>query len=365
MKLSRESEHILAAVFLLMALGLVMTYSASAIYAGERFQDPAFFLKRQVLFVLLGLATLFLAMRVDPAWIREHARKLIFLSIGLLFLVFVPLIGKSGGGAQRWIRVFSFSFQPVELAKLVLCAYLADYLSRKSKKISQGSVAIFFPPTMVILAVCVPLILQPDMGSVVFIFALAVALFFLSGVKMRYVFLSILIGVPLIAAFVMIEPYRLRRIAAYWNPWGDPRGSGYQIIQSFIAFGLGGWKGVGLGASTQKLFYLPQGYTDFIFSIIGEELGLIGAFLVLGLFVLILIQGSRLSEQHRDPFRRLFAYSLVFVITLQAILHMLVTTGLIPTKGLPLPFVSYGGSALVFNLAAVGFLIGLDRTREE
>jgi cell division protein FtsW len=153
----------------------------------------------------------------------------------------------------------------------------------------------------------------------------------------------------------------MNRVVAFLNPWNDPRGTGFQIIQSFVAFGLGGWNGVGLGASTQKLFYLPQSYTDFIFSIIGEELGLIGALGVISLFVFILIQGASISEKGKDAFSRMFAYSLTLLITLQAIINILVTTGMIPTKGLPLPFVSYGGSSLVFNLAAVGLLVNLDR----
>lgn len=363
MKLSQESERILIAVVALVSLGVVMTYSASALYADQFFQDPAYFLKRQLLFAAVGFFALFVCVALSPKWLREHSRILILLAILSLAAVFLPLVGKSGGGARRWIRFFDFSIQPVEFAKIAVCIYLSDYLSRKSKKIAQGNLAIYAPPVFMIGLISFMVILQPDLGSVVFIFSISVVLFFLAGLKMRYVLASLAMGIPLLVFLIVMEPYRLKRILAYMNPWEDPRGTGFQIIQSFLAFGLGGWKGVGLGASTQKLFYLPQSYTDFIFAIIGEELGLLGGLMVIGLFVWIMIQGVSISERVRDPFKKYFAYSLTLLISLQALINILVTTGLIPTKGLPLPFVSYGGSSLVFNLAAVGLLIGLDRHR--
>lgn len=363
MKISRDSEKLLIAVFALVGMGVVMTYSASALYAERFFQDSTYFLKKQLIFAGVGLLAMLLAMRLPPKWIREHSRFLVFLAIFFILTVYLPVLGKSAGGARRWIRFFDFSIQPVEFAKIAVCAYLSDYLTRKSRKIVQGDLAVFLPPMLVIGTLALILILQPDLGSVIFLFLMALILFFLGGLKVRYVSATLALAVPLLLFLVVIEPYRFRRVLSYLNPWQDPQGSGFQIIQSFLAFGLGGWKGVGLGASTQKLFYLPQSYNDFIFAILGEELGLLGGFVVLALFVYVLIQGVAISERLSDPFKKCFAYSLTLLIVLQAIINMLVTTGLIPTKGLPLPFVSYGGSALVFNLAAVGLLISLDRHR--
>ena len=363
MKISKESEIILIAVFILVATGIVMIYSASAMFAERFFQDPTYFLKKQLMFAGAGLLTLFAGMTIPPKWIRDNSRSLVFFSILFVLSVFLPGIGKTGGGARRWIHFFNFSIQPVEFAKIAVCAYLSDYLTRKSKKITQGSLMPFIPPFLILGVLSLALILQPDLGSVVFIFLISFIMFFLAGLRLRYVFSTLIVGLPAVMFLIIIEPYRFRRILAYLNPWDDPRGSGFQIIQSFLAFALGGLKGVGLGASTQKLFYLPQSYTDFIFSIIGEELGLLGGFVVLALFVVILIQGLAISQKLSDPFRKYFAYSLTLIISLQAIVNMLVTTGLIPTKGMPLPFVSYGGSSLVFNLAAIGLLVSLDRHR--
>jgi len=363
LKISQGAERILLIVFVLVGLGIVMTYSASGIYAERYFHDATYFLKKQLLFAAVGFIALLVCMRISPDWIREHSRGLVLFSLFLLLLVFIPGIGKSGGGARRWIRFFNFSIQPVEFAKIALCAYLCDYLVRKGKKISEGGLKVFFPPLLVVGITCLLVIVQPDLGSVIFILITALFLFFLAGLKFRYIFSAMLFGVPLVILMVVIEPYRLKRIVAYLDPWQDPRGSGYQIIQSFLAFGLGGLKGVGLGASTQKLFYLPQSYTDFIYSIIGEELGFLGTVFVIALFIFILLQGQWIAKNLRDPFRSLFAYALTTLICLQAALNLMVTTGIIPTKGLPLPFISYGGSSLVFNLAAVGLLVGLDSYR--
>ncbi|MBI4549908.1 MAG: putative lipid II flippase FtsW [Candidatus Omnitrophica bacterium] len=365
MRISKDGEKVLIYVFILVALGIVMTYSASAMYAERFYQDSMYFLKKQLIFAAVGFVALIGCMAIPPAWIRANSRLLAVFAILFVLCVFLPVIGKSGGGARRWICFFDFSIQPVEFAKIAVCAYLSDYLTRKSKKISQGALGVFFPPLLIIGTLCLALILQPDLGSIVFIFLVAMLLFFLAGIKMRYVFATLAMGIPLLFLLIVSEPYRFKRLISYLNPWDDPRGSGFQIIQSFLAFGLGGWKGVGLGASTQKLFYLPQSYNDFIFSIIGEELGLVGAITVIGLFVCILMHGAAISSRLTDPFKKYFAYSLTLLITVQSIINILVTTGLIPTKGLPLPFVSYGGSSLVFNMAAIGLLIGLDvkRTR--
>jgi cell division protein FtsW len=208
---------------------------------------------------------------------------------------------------------------------------------------------------------CTLILLQPDLGSSVFIFLVAALLFFISGIRMRYVLAVGLVFLPAFYFLVARVPYRLSRITAYLNPWNDPQGSGFQIIQSLLAFGLGGVGGVGLGESTQKLFYLPQSHNDFILSIIGEELGLVGVLTVIFLYAVILVAGFRIAERARGHYEKLFVLSLVLLVVLQALINMLVATGLIPTKGLPLPFVSYGGTALVFNLLSIGLLLAMDR----
>lgn len=338
-----------------------MTYSASAIYAQEVFKSHTYFLKNHIVYVVIGTFLLFFVAGLDPYLWKEHARELLILSLILLVLVLIPYVGHQAGGARRWIRVGPLSFQPVEISKLTVCLYLSDYLSRRIKGIQRGEFSVLLPPLLVLGVTCGLILLQPDLGSSVFIFLVSAILFFLAGIRFRYVLTAGLFFIPAFYFLVVRVPYRLSRVTAYLNPWSDPQGSGFQIIQSFLAFGLGGAKGVGLGESTQKLFYLPQSYNDFIFSIIGEELGLIGAFFVLVLYGVILFAGLKVAGRARGSYEKLFVISLVLSIVLQAMINMLVATGLIPTKGLPLPFVSYGGSSLVFNLTAVGLLLAMDR----
>lgn len=348
-------------MYFLIALGVIMTYSASAVYADQVFHSATYFFRRQLFYVLIGSFFFFVSSSLDPDFLRRHSRLFMLIAIILLGLVFLPLIGHSAGGARRWIRLPMFTFQPVEFAKLSMCVYLADYLTRKMKPILEGSLSVFLSPLVLLLLVFALILAQPDLGSCIFLFLLMGIMFFLSGIRLRYVLLAAAVAVILVTIFILAKPYRLRRISAYIDPWKDPRGSGFQIIQSFLAFGLGGIKGVGLGESTQKLFYLPQSYTDFIFSIIGEELGLLGALAVIVSFAAFFLFGSRMIRRLQDPFSKLLAYSLVMLVTLQALINLLVAVGLVPTKGLPLPFVSFGGTALIFNMTAVGILVAIDK----
>jgi cell division protein FtsW len=359
--MSGESRGLILIMYVLIAVGTVMIYSASGVYADQTFESATYFLRRQLFYLILGSIFFTASLNTNPDWLRRHARKLVVLGFGLLLLVYMPVIGRAAGGARRWLHISFFSFQPVEFVKLALCLYLADYLARKVKAITEGETRVLMPPIAVLSLCMIMLIIQPDLGSCLFILLLAGILFFLAGIPLRYV-LTVSVPVLVTVAFLIVcAPYRMSRVVAYLNPWKDPRGSGFQIIQSFLAFASGGWKGVGLGQSTQKLFYLPQSYTDFIFSIVGEELGFAGAMFVLILYGFFCVLGYRIARRARDPFLRLFSYALSLMITLQALLHVLVTTGLIPTKGLPLPFVSYGGSALIFNMMAVGLLVCVDR----
>lgn len=346
-------------------LGVVMTFSASAIFAEKFFHDPNYFLKRQMISTCLAFGVFLLTIRVSPDWLMRHSRTLLLVTIVLLILVQIPGIGRTSGGARRWIRFFSFTLQPSEFAKISVCVFLADYLARRQKNVRNGEWKAMIGPMVVLGLICGLIIIQPDLGSVVFISLLTVGLFFLAGIPARILAGVSGMGIFMIGTLVLLEPYRFRRITAFVDPWKDPQGSGYQIIQSFVAFALGGWKGVGLGASSQKLFYLPQSYTDFIYSIIGEELGFVGSFTVLVLYFYIFLKGMKIAKRlEKSAFKAYLAYGLTLLITFQAFINLMVATGMIPTKGLPLPFLSYGGSALIFNMAAIGLLIAVDRTRD-
>lgn len=359
--MSKEAKLLFIAVYLLLALGIVMTYSASAIYADHVYGNPYYFLIRQISFVCIGTLLFFASASLPLHFWKQHARSFILLSLILLLLVFAPILGRAAGGAKRWIHVAGLNFQPAEFAKLAICIYLSDYLSRKIKFIQKKSITIFFPPLSLIAIICIFLLLQPDLGSAIFGFLIAAVLFFVVGIPIRYVVLAGSFFLPVFYFLVIRVPYRWSRVTAYLNPWEDPQGSGFQIIQSFLAFGLGGLQGVGIGQSTQKLFYLPSAHTDFILAIIAEELGLIGLGMVVLLYGVIFFVGIQLAERSRTVFEKLLAISLTISIILQAIINMLVSTGLIPTKGLPLPFISYGGTSIVINMITAGILLGIDR----
>ncbi|MBN1689243.1 MAG: putative lipid II flippase FtsW [Candidatus Omnitrophica bacterium] len=359
--MSREMRFFFVTVFFLIGLGVVMTYSASAIYAEYLYNNSVHFLVRQVMYAFFGIVLMLATANIPVSFWKTNARVMMLTAIFLLILAFAPLIGHAAGGARRWINLGFFNFQPAEFAKLAICIYLADYLSRKKKIIQKGSLKVFLPALFLVGCVCALILMQPDLGSCIFIFLIVGVLIFLVGIRLKYLWVASLVVIPIFYFLVMRVPYRLNRVLAFLNPWEDPQGTGFQIIQSFMAFSLGGVRGVGLGESMQKLFYLPSSYNDFIFSIIGEELGLIGVFVVMAAYIVIFVCGIRMAQRSAQDFERLLVLAITFLIVLQAIIHMLVTTGLIPTKGLPLPFVSLGGTSLVMNLVAVGLLLGIDR----
>lgn len=359
--MSNHARVLFMTVFLLVGMGIVMTYSSSAVYAQYRYANPEYFLFRQFMYTLLGTFLMFVTASVPVNFWKNNSRAMMLLSISFLILVYVPVIGHSGGGAQRWINLGIVNFQPAEFAKVTVCVYLSDYLSRKMKIIKKGGILVFLPPLMLVGLTCCLTILQPDLGSTAFICLLVSILFFLSGLRMRYVAIAAAVMLPALYVLVIRVPYRAARVTAYLNPWNDPQGSGFQIIQSLLAFGIGGIKGEGLGQGIQKLFYLPSSYNDFIFSVIGEEMGLIGLVTVEILYAIILFCGLGIAQKAKGDFERLLTIALTLMIVLQALIHMMVTTGLIPTKGLPLPFVSFGGTSLLFSMMAVGLLLACDR----
>lgn len=347
----------------LICIGIVMIYSASSIYSLERYKDGFFFLKRHVSFLVIGLLLAFSVMCVDYRNLRKWARPLLVVSIILLVLVLIPGIGREVSGARRWFRYKIFSFQPSELANMALIIYIADFITRKSDVIKQFLKG-FLPPICV-LGLCALLILmQPDLGTTLAIGSVVFVMLFVAGARGMYLLSILLASLPMLCILIFSVPYRRARILAFLNPWADPRGSGFQIIQSQIALGSGGIFGVGLGHSKQKLFYLPAAHTDFIFSIIGEELGLLGTVGVIILFMLFIQQGIKIIKNAPDKFGYFLALGLVLMVSIKAIINIGVSCGVLPTKGLPLPFISYGGTSFIFDMVSVGILINIARTGE-
>ncbi|MRR38228.1 putative lipid II flippase FtsW [bacterium] len=350
-------------VILLMAValtcfGVVMVYSASSVMATKKFHDGFYFLKRQGIYALMGFGVMILAMRIDYRQWREYAVPILLGCLVLLLLVFIPGIGGAAKGASRWIRFPGFNFQPSELAKIALIMYMAYSLDKKQDKVKMFSTG--FLPYMVLLAVLLLILLkQHDLGAALTMGGVAILMLFAAGTRPRYILGMVVLALPFLYFLVMNVDYRRRRILAYLNPWEDPTNTGFQIIQSWLAFGNGGVIGQGLGEGKQKMFYLPEAHTDFILSVVGEELGLIGVVVIAAMFLMLVLRGVRVALMSQDPFGRFLAFGIVTLLGIQAFVNMGVVTGLLPTKGLALPFISYGGSSLIVTLFAVGILLNV------
>lgn len=357
------TARIFTVVVILVCVGIVMIYSASSIYAWERYKDSLFFLKRHISFLVIGIFLMFLAMSLDYRLFRQHAKPLFILSIFLLILVLVPGIGREVSGARRWFRYKFISFQPSEFANLAMIIYVADFIARKEKVI-RGFLRGFLVPVCALGLLVLLILMQPDLGTCVAITVVVLIMLFIGGVRPRYILSMILASLPVLYLLIFSVPYRRTRILAFLNPWSDPKGSGFQIIQSQIALGSGGLFGTGLGHSKQKLFYLPAAHTDFIFSIIGEELGLIGTIGVIILFMVLILQCLKIMKNSSDRFGYLLATGLISMISLKAIINIGVSCGLFPTKGLPLPFISYGGTSFMFDMVSVGLLLNIAHAEE-
>jgi cell division protein FtsW len=347
-------------VLVLVSLGVVMVYSASAIVAADRFGDPLFFLKKQLFWAALGFVGLWVAMLLDYRRLERVVMPLLVLSFVLLVLVLVPPFGQSINGTRRWFRMGPLSFQPVELAKFSLVLYLAAFLTRRQEWVQSFGKGLL-PLLLVAGAMAGLTILQPDLGNSLALLMLTMALAYLAGARVSHMLGVAAAALPVVAVLIAMKPYRWRRMAAFVNPWDDPQGSGFQIIQSFLALGSGGWMGRGLGESKQKLFYLPEPYTDFIFAIIGEELGLLGALAVVALFALVIWRGLRVGLRAPDAFGSYLALGLTLMLATQTVVNLGVVMGALPTKGLPLPFVSFGGSALLMTMFSAGVLLNISQ----
>jgi len=359
MELRRGFDHtILLLAVVLTCFGVVMVYSSSSIMSAKRYADGFFFLKRQGAYALIGFGLMAILMQIDYHRLRRLAVPALFLCGLLLLLVFVPGIGSKAGGASRWIRLPGFSVQPSELAKLGLILYLAHSLAKKKERIQ--TLKFGFIPYMVLLAILLGIVLaQPDLGSAVTMAAVAFCMLMVAGTRWRHIMSVVVLALPFLYFLVMNVDYRRRRIMAFLNPWDDPTGTGFQIIQSWIAFGTGGWFGNGLGEGKQKLFFLPEAHTDFIFSVVGEELGFVGVFVVTAMFLLLVLRGIRTALHAPDDFGRYLAFGLSVLIGLEAFTNIAVVLGMLPTKGLALPFLSYGGTSLLTTLMSMGVLLNI------
>jgi cell division protein FtsW len=349
---------LLWAVLALTTLGLVMIYSSSAVKAAESLGDPFYFVKRQAVVAGVGIACMLAAMRYGYRRLELLAYPLLFLTLILLVLVLIPGVGTLAGGARRWIRAGGIGIQPAELAKVALVVYLARSLARKREKVRNFSIG-FVPHTLVAGCIALLLLGQPDFGSAVIVGVMLFIMLFCAGAKISWLVGSLLLSVPILFHLIAGREYRLKRFLAFLDPWKYREDIGYQVAESLMSVGSGGVVGQGLGAGKQKLYYLPEAHTDFIVAVVGEELGLLGIMALVVLFGVVVWRGMRIAFNASDAFGAYLALGCTALLGLQAIVNMMVAMGLLPTKGLALPFVSYGRTSLVVSLWAVGVLLSI------
>jgi len=358
-RLTRPDGWLLAAIGGLLGLGVVMVFNVSYFHAQEQYGDPLLFFRKHLVSLAIGVAAMAVTSRLRPELVERWANVVLLASLAALVLVLIPGIGLERGGAQRWLNLGGFSLQPSELVKVSVVLFLARFLSRGRDDLRHVSTVL---SVLGVVGLCAGLILlQPDFGTATILCALVYLMLFVAGARPLHLAAIGLAGVAGLGLVATLAEYRVRRLLCFLDPWQDSLGCGFQLVQSLIAVGSGGVAGVGLGQSRQKMFYLPEAHTDFIFSLVGEELGLAGAILVLALFAVIAVRGFRVASRHPDPFASLLAFGLTLVVVLSAVVNVGVVLGLLPTKGLPLPFVSYGGSALLGAMIAAGMLSALSR----
>lgn len=359
-KLKSPDFIIFFSLITLLGMGIVMVFSASAVSAYVHFNDSYYFLKRQLIWAAAGLAVMLLFMQIDYHIWRKWAKPAFYLTLGILVLVLVPGIGKVVNGARRWIDFKIFALQPSEVAKLAMVLYMGDTLTRQQERITHFTKGML-PHLLTLLVVFGLILAEPDLGTALVIGGTVFLMFFASGAQLRHLGSLVGVGVGGVIAAIIVEPYRMRRITAFMDPWEDPLDTGYHIIQSLYALGSGGLFGLGLGRSREKFLYLPEPHTDFIFAVLGEELGFIGTVTVIALFFLFAWRGYKIAISAPDTFGSVLAAGLTTMISLQAMMNIAVVTASMPVTGIPLPFISYGGSALLFTMAGVGILLNISR----
>lgn len=351
---------LLSVIFVLLMIGLVMVYSSSNIWAEYKYADSLFFIKRQLIFASLGVVAMLFIMNIPyPIW-KKYAKILLLICFILLIIVKIPGIGIVRGGAQSWIGIGAFSIQPSEFMKLGLIIFLASYLSSHQKYITSFKKG-FLPTISLVFFAFGLIMLQPDLGTGVVLVLTCILMIYIAGARLFHFFGLSIIGLAGFVFLIMSAPYRIKRITAFLDPWEDPLGNGFQIIQSLYAIGPGGLMGIGLGKSLQKYFYLPEPQTDFIFAILGEELGFIGGTVVIGLFFILFWRGIKIALEAPDQFGRFTAFGIIAMLIIQVMINISVVIGLIPVTGITLPFLSYGGSSLTLTLCSVGILLNISK----
>lgn len=360
--ISLYDRWLMAAIFGLLVIGLMMVASSSVMISTKYFHQPFHFLVRQICYLTVGLVAALIVIRTDSSFWERISMPMLIVCLLMLLLVLIPGIGRSVNGSRRWLAFGPIGIQVSEMAKLTMIFYLSGYLVRQKKAVGE-SILGFIKPMLVLVIVSFLLLQEPDFGATVVISGTVMAMLFLAGVKLRY-YIGLMIGV--ITALIILaisSPYRVARLTAFLDPWADQYNSGYQLTQSLIAFGRGGWFGLGLGESIQKLLYLPEAHTDFLFAVLAEEFGLAGILVVMGLYSILVYRGLNIgyiAHSQKRLFASFTAYGLTFWLALQAAINMGVNAGILPTKGLTLPLLSYGGASMVVNCVVLALLLRID-----
>lgn len=350
-------------VLIISIFGLVMIYSASYVWAEYKFQDPFKFVKNQAIFFLLGIFLMLSIQKIPFSFFQKHCKTFFVICIILLIGVLIPGIGSVRNGSRSWFGIGSFGIQPSEFTKLAFILFTANYLTKNEKNMKDFKKGIL-PILGLTLLIFLLIMLQPDFGTGMILVMSIMGLLFIGGVPLSFFLKLGALGIIGIVGLILAAPYRLTRILSFLNPWKDPLGSGFQIIQSLYAIGPGGLFGYGFLNSRQKHFYLPEPQTDFIFSIISEEFGFMGILIVASLFLFIIYRGFTISRNCSEPFPKYVAFGITFQIAFQAILNLMVVVGLIPITGVTLPFLSYGGSSLLITLCGIGILLNISRQQK-
>ena len=353
-------KYLFLSVIILILFVIFMIYSASYVLAEYKFNNPYNYVINQGLFAFIGLFLMILLSKIDYNTYYKYANHLLIISFVLLILVLIPGIGVVRNGSRSWFGIASFGVQPSELAKMSLIIWTSKYLSKSNKFIKDYKKGVI--PVLVILMLFFGLImLEPDFGSGMIIVVSIIAILFIAGVNMKFFIILGILGIIGIALLIIIAPYRMDRITSFLNPWKDPLGTGFQIIQSLYAIGPGGLLGTGFLKSRQKHFYLPEPQTDFIFSIISEEFGIMGVIIVTGFFMFIMYRSIRVSLKVEDSFAKYLSFGLIFQLIVQTILNLSVVIGLVPVTGVTLPFLSYGGSSLLVSMISIGIILNISK----
>ena len=363
MELEKKSPDycLFAVVIILLSIGTCMIFSSSFIMADKWYGDSYYFLKKQIIYAIIALIVLLFSMNIDYHFYKKVSTPLLIISIILLSAVFIPGVGRSAGGAVRWVKFGILSFQPSEIAKFALILYMSESMTRKGMNDLKTFAKGILPSLIVIGVIFVLILKEPDFSTALIILGISFVMLFIGGTKIIQLFTLMAAAIPMGALILLREEYRKVRLLAFLDPWKDPLDSGFHVIQSLVALGSGGITGVGLAESRQKFFYLPDQHTDFIFSIIGEELGFIGTVFIVVLFVLLLWRGYRIAVQSTDNFACLLATGITFVIVFQSMINIGVVTKMLPTTGITLPFISFGGTSLIINMLCIGILLNISR----